>query len=260
MQSTGTNIGVVTSPIDLYLDLMIRTLTDVIYEQDGDVMLDGTAFHRPQREDGRDWPVRAHTMIGIKRLQNIRSCVENILKNDIQGDFIETGVWRGGAAIFMRAVLAAYDRSDRRVWLADSFEGLPPPSPAEFPADENDRHHEVSILSVALESVKSNFQKYNLLDDQVVFLPGWFRDTLPECKIGPISLLRLDGDMYESTHISLEALYPKLSRGGYCIIDDYGAVPGCKIAVEDFRKAHGLSEELITIDWAGVYWQKVTEV
>lgn len=245
-----------TPPIDLYLDLMIRSLTDLIYAQNDTVSLDNVPFRREVREEGHDWPVRAHTMIGVKRLENIRCCAEEVLKANVPGDFMETGVWRGGATIFMRAVLAAYQRADKRVWVADSFAGLPAPDPSSFPADRGDQHHTHPELVSSLTSVKENFARYNLLDDQVVFLPGWFRDTLPGCGVEKLSLLRLDGDMYESTIIALDALYPRLMPGGFLIVDDYGAVPACKRAVHDYRMKHGIAEEIVQIDWAGVYWRK----
>jgi hypothetical protein len=95
-----------------------------------------------------------------------------------------------------------------------------------------------------------------LLDDRVRFLAGWFRDTLPSAPIASISVLRLDGDLYESTMETLIALYPKVSTGGYVIIDDYGALPNCRAAVSDFRDANSIVDPIAAIDWTGVYWQK----
>lgn len=206
--------------------------------------------------EGRVWPSAAHTMIGLKRLDNIQSCVESVLADGVPGDLIETGVWRGGATIFMRAVLKAYGVQDRNVWVADSFEGLPPPDAEKYPQDAGDRHHTARELAISLEQVKSNFERYGLLDGQVRFLKGWFRDTLPTAPIEKLAVARLDGDMYESTMDALVNLYPKLSVGGYLIVDDYGAVPACRQAVHDYREAHGISEELVDIDWTGVYWRR----
>ena len=242
--------------VDLYLELMISSLTDLLYDNANTVSLDNVAFQRAIREDGRDWPARAHTMIGVKRLRNIRYCAEEVLKADIPGDFMETGVWRGGATIFMRALLAAYGRSDKRVWVADSFAGLPKPDEGTYPPDRGDQHHTQTVLAASLQTVKENFARYGLLDDQVVFLEGWFRDTLPSCAVEKLSLLRLDGDMYESTILALESLYPRLAPGGFLIVDDYGAVPACKQAVHDYRQKADIAEGVIEIDWAGVYWRK----
>jgi O-methyltransferase len=116
--------------------------------------------------------------------------------------------------------------------------------------------HTYRELAVSLDEVRANFEKYGLLDEQVRFLEGWFRETLPSAPIEELALIRLDGDMYESTYVALESLYPKLSLGGYLIVDDYGAVPTCRLAVDDFRRAHGIAEEMTPIDWTGIYWRK----
>jgi O-methyltransferase len=195
-------------------------------------------------------------MIGSRRLKALQEAVEQVLADDIPGDLIETGVWRGGACIMMRGVLAAYGVRDRTVWVADSFAGLPAPDAARYPADAGDAHHTWSALAVSEADVRENFRRYGLLDDQVRFLVGWFRDTLPTAPIERLAVLRLDGDMYGSTSEALNALYPRLSDGGFCIVDDYGAVEGCRRAIEDYRGAHRINDPLIKIDGAGVYWRK----
>lgn len=240
----------------LYLDLMKRCLTNWIYMDAGKLSRRDKPFDPNIRTEGRDWPSNAHTMIGLKRLGNLQFCVEDALANDVPGDLIETGVWRGGATIFMRAILKAHDVTDRRVWVADSFEGLPEPEPEKYPADEGDTHHRLKDLAISLEQVESNFKRYGLLDDQVRFLKGWFDDTLPEAPIEKLAVARLDGDMYGSTMDALVNLYPKLSVGGYLIVDDYSAVPGCRQAVHDYRKAHSIEEEIVRIDAAGAFWRR----
>jgi hypothetical protein len=207
------------------------------------------------REGGSYWPVRAHTMIGLKRLDNLQYCAETVIREGIPGDLIETGVWRGGACIFMRAILKAYGEKGRTVWVADSFEGLPPPDPDTYPADVNDLLHTYSQLAISKEQVERNFRRYGLLDQQVRFLKGWFKDTLPSAPIERLAVLRLDGDMYESTIQALEALYPKLSLGGFVIIDDYFLKP-CAQAVHDFQRGHGIDDEIIDIDGMGSYWRR----
>jgi O-methyltransferase len=209
-----------------------------------------------QRVEGRDWPMEAETMIGLRRLENIQFCVTEVLRNRIPGDLVEAGVWRGGATIFMRGVLMAYGDLERRVWVADSFQGLPKPDAA-YQADAGDKlWTNKSTLGVSIEDVRANFSKYGLLDQQVRFLPGWFRDTLPTAPIERLAVLRLDGDLYESTIIALDALYPKLSVGGYVIVDDYGAMESCRQAVEDFRARQVIRERLERIDWSGVFWRR----
>ncbi len=194
-------------------------------------------------------------MIGSRRLENLQACAEHVLANDVPGDFIETGVWRGGAVILLRGVLEAYDVRDRVVWVADSFAGLPRPNETDYPADRGDQHHTYEELAVSLEQVQENFRRYDLLDDQVRFLKGWFKDTLPDAPIDALALLRIDGDMYESTHDAFSHLYPRLSPGGIVIVDDYHAVAACRRATHDYRNAHGITSPIHEIDGVGVFWE-----
>jgi O-methyltransferase len=213
-------------------------------------------FDRELRTVGGDWPAFAETMIGLRRLDNLQTCIANVLEHKVPGDLIETGVWRGGATIFMRAMLKVREDTSRRVWVADSFRGLPKPDPR-YPADIETDLSMVSQLAVSLDTVKSNFARYGLLDDQVCFIEGWFRDTLPTAPIDRLSILRLDGDLYESTMDALTALYPKLSAGGYVIVDDYGIrALGCRQAVDEFRADRNIDDQIEAIDGHGVFWQK----
>jgi O-methyltransferase len=226
--------------------------------QTGRQIMQPVSFDLEQRLNGRDWPPFAHTMVGMKRLDNLQSCIEDVLRKNVPGDFIETGVWRGGSTILMRAVLKAYDSTDRCVWVADSFEGLPAPDPVKYPPDKDDNHHTFDFLRVSLEEVQGNFERYGLLDDQVRFLKGWFKDTLPGAPIERLAILRMDGDMYESTTDALESLFPKLQPGGYVIVDDY-SLKGCLQAVTDFRLRNGISDRIIDIDGIGAYWQSTLQ-
>ncbi|MGA8261352.1 MAG: TylF/MycF family methyltransferase [Arenicellales bacterium] len=248
-----------------YLDLLKRSLVNWIYHDIerhellrlGEYSLaKRLPFDTALRRTGHDYSVQAHTLVGLERLDNIQYCVETVLSENIPGDLIETGVWRGGCCILMRGLLKAYGVEDRTVWAADSFQGLPKPNEQQYPADKGSRFHELDEIAVPLESVKDIFERYGLLDDQVRFLKGWFRDTLPNAPINELAVLRLDGDMYESTIDVLRNLYYKVSPGGFVIIDDYGAYAACRKAVHDFRDAHGVSEPIREIDWTGVYWRK----
>jgi len=231
----------------LYLDLLKNVLTDMLYMEDDEA--------RETRRVGADWPTSAETMIGVERLTNIQACMKAVLLDNVPGDFIECGVWRGGATIFMRAVLAAYEITDRTVWVADSFQGLPPPDPYTYPADANDKHHTIEELRVSADEVRGNFARYGLLDDQVKFLEGWFADTLPDAPISKLAVLRLDGDMYSSTWEAITELYPKLMPGGFCIVDDF-RLPGCREAIRDYRNRERIGDEVIEVDWTAVYWRK----
>jgi len=257
--------------VNLYIDLLKKCVGNFIYDDDFDLMrgrfvLDpesGKYFsHTPEQAEaslkflGGIWPSRAHTMIGMLRLNNIQYCVEEVLRAGVPGDFIETGVWRGGATIFMRGLLKAYGVTDRLVWVADSFEGLPRGDLIRYPKESHSEFHKYGDLAVSLNEVRRNFERYGLLDDQVRFLKGWFRDTLPTAPIKKLAVMRLDGDLYESTMDALVNLYTKLSPGGFVIVDDYNAVESCNAAVEDFRKERLITTELSMIPGSGAFWRK----
>ncbi|MGG1368249.1 TylF/MycF family methyltransferase [Priestia megaterium] len=245
---------------EMYIELIKKAILFEIWldhEQDlSQMFMNRIKKVEPEKHKrGEIWPKMAHSMIGRLRMDNLQMCMEIILKENIEGDFIETGVWRGGACIFMAAYLKVHGITDRNVWLADSFEGLPAPNVVKYPKDRGDVLHTVDYLRVSLEEVQNNFKKYNLLDENVKFLKGWFKDTLPTAPIKKLSILRLDGDLYESTMDSLMNLYHKVSDGGFIIIDDY-LLPTCKSAVIDFRKKENIQAPLIPIDNTGVYWRK----
>jgi O-methyltransferase len=263
-------------PQKIYIDFFKRILTDTVYDES----IRNIFFKNPnhvsksqmmsvldtsvdeESKTGRIFPPpqRAHTMIGLKRLDNIQSCLEDVMKNNIEGDIIETGVWRGGATIFIRMFLKEYNITDKIVYVADSFEGLPKPDPVKYPKDVNDIHHTFDFLKISSEDVQNNFKSYNLLDDQVKILKGWFKDTTQNPPFKKLSILRLDGDMYSSTWEVLENLYDKLSIGGYLIIDDYGAITNCREAVNYFRTKRNIHEPIEQIDWTGIFWKKTQNV
>jgi Macrocin-O-methyltransferase (TylF) len=242
---------------ELYLNLLKLTLTGII-QGDPPISVSWrpeSVYDERRRWEGRDWPLHAHTMIGMKRLDNLQYCTETVIGQGIPGDFIETGVWRGGACIFMRGVLAAYQELGRRVWVADSFSGFPPLNDLIAVDDRTlASQPEQAHLAVSMEEVISNFRLYGLMDKQVQMLPGWFSETLPG-PIDQLAVLRLDSDLYESTIDSITPLYPLLSPGGFCIVDDWN-VPMCKAAIMDYRSYHGVKEPMEDIDGHSVYWQK----
>ena len=180
----------------------------------------------------------------------------DVVHRGVPGDLIETGVWRGGAVAYMRGVLAALEVDDRTVVAADSFAGLPPPDPETYPADAGINLHMAHELAVDLDTVRENLRRLHLLDDQVEFVRGWFRDTLPGLAKRRWALVRLDGDLYESTMDGLANLYPQLSEGGYIVVDDYGEFDACRAAVDEFREAESIKLPITWIDHSGVYWSK----
>ena len=199
------------------------------------------------------------TMITRNSLSNTENCIRDCITNNIEGDFVETGVWKGGSSILVYNLFKILEE-DRKVWAYDSFKGLPKPDPINYPIDSGDIHHSISHLSVSLKEVKENFEKFSGLDENVIFVEGWFRDTIPQNKINKICVLRLDGDMYESTMPVLEYLYPKLSVGGYCIIDDYNH-KGARLAVLQYRRKYNITDEILLADndsgaYPSSYWKK----
>ncbi len=267
-----------TDPAELYLDLVKALLTRTFFGEElvpaqagtlprkvaltalkrggrrfGIELVNRRPIDLETRAGGRDWPFDAETMIGLRRLDNIQAAVRTVLEEGVPGDWLETGVWRGGASIFARACLEAYGDESRVVWLADSFRGVPRPT---LHQDRDSTLWTTSYLAVDAETVRDNFARYGLLDERVQILPGLFSETLPTAPIEQIAILRLDGDLYESTMDALTALYPKLSPGGYVIIDDYNSFESCNIAVIDFRRAQGISTPLNLIAGAGAFWRK----
>lgn len=268
---------------DRYLSLLKRALANMLYPElemqidhlergaDG---LSGTGLQRFQRdiverrsEDHAGLmagklqgtaPLRfAHTMIGLFRLANIERCAEQVIAEGIEGDFLEAGVCKGGAAIFMRALQVAHGVPERRTWVADSFQGVPS---SEAPVDADYGLHleesRLPWLACAEEAVREHFRRYDLLDANVRFLPGWLADTLPSAPTGPLAILRVDVDLYSSTAQCLDLLYDRVSPGGFVIVDDYGYLTCCRDAVDDFRRRRGIEEPLRWVDGSGVFWRK----
>lgn len=278
--TAGSKRGDAPAPQALYLDLLKHALTHTLYSgsdsvpfpsrgrlrravveqlrRRGFVKIIDRPDHEQQRAQGADWPLFAQTMVGLHRLDNLRWCIERLTADGIPGDLIETGVWRGGAAIFMRGVLKAHGITDRTVWVADSFRGLPPPDSGRYPADAEGNWHVADHLAVSVAEVRENFRRYGLLDDQVNFVEGWFRDTLPVLRDRAWALVRLDGDMYESTMDGLRNLYPGLSPGGFLVVDDY-QIDVCREAVTDFRREQDITEPIERIDWTGAFWRKALQ-
>jgi hypothetical protein len=198
---------------------------------------------------------QGYTMVGRRRMDNVQFCVERALNQGIPGDLVECGVWKGGACIFMRGILKAHGVADRKVWVADSFRGLPPPA-AETDDGLDLSRSKFPQLAISQDRVRSYFELFGLLDDQVRFLPGWFSESLPAAPIERIAVLQLDGDLYSSTMDVFSSLYDRVSPGGFIIVDDYGVLPQCARATDDFRREHAITSPIERVDIAGVFWRK----
>jgi O-methyltransferase len=204
--------------------------------------------------NGRNWPDRGHTMIGLLRLNNLHESLDHIRLNAIPGDFLEAGVWRGGACIFMQVYNKLYDM-DRRIFVCDTFNGMPGVELDRYPQDHG-LEGTFGLCAATEDEVKNNFILYDALDDNIIFVKGLFKDTLHAIPVSRLSLLRADGDLYSSTMDIFTALEPKVSKDGVIIIDDYFAVPQCKQAVDEYLNNTNQTAAIVTIDWGGVYYHK----
>ena len=270
-----------------YLDLLARALVNLIYpehelrvdhlEREGArptaiaqrrLMRDIRYAHAEQftelieaKRDGLPWRGRpspdAHTMIGLRRLENLERCAVRVFADEVPGDFLEAGVCRGGASVFLRALQVAYDEEARVTWVADSFAGLPEPShPVDVAAGLDFSEPRQPWLAASLPAVRETFATYDLLSDGVRFLPGWFAESLPDAAVERLALLRIDADLHSSTSEALTALYDRVSPGGYVVVDDYNSVEACRVAVDGFLAARGIRAEIRPIDRNAVFWRK----
>ena len=204
------------------------------------------------------WGRYSYSGIGHESLNNLRYCCEDVLTRGVKGEFVEAGIWRGGCVIYM-ALLAQYYGHDRMTWGFDSFEGMPPLN-TECPHEVTD-YLALTGLAVSMKEVLQGIQLFRLEGTPIRLVPGWLKDTLdpPPDDLQSISVLRLDNDYYESTKLSLNKLYPLVSRGGWVIVDDYDCVPGATTAVSEYRAEHQVTSPLFRMnrkDGVGVYWQK----
>ncbi len=245
----------------LYLDLLKRSLTNTLFATEPDVDANQARFVHGFVRHYIQGP--AISMLPLVRFENLQHCMVDVIRSRVPGDFIETGVWRGGATIFMRGVLAALEVTDRSVWVADSFEGLPEPDAEKYPAEAKAwqgpvMQEAMQRLAAGIEDVRRNFAAYGLLDERVRFIKGWFKDTLPTAPVERLAILRLDGDYYESTMDALVNLYDKVSPGGYVIVDDYGedSWTYCRRAVDEFRSTRGIDAPLVRVDAPCWYWRR----
>jgi O-methyltransferase len=219
--------------------------------------------------------VLPNTMLSGPRLINAYDAMETIEREGIDGAVVECGVWAGGSIGLMACVSKRHGNRGRVFHLFDSFEGLPQPSTEDVDVvngfreqhpglapddgDKSDALVAIGACAAPLDEVRHLFFDVLAIDSQqVVIHKGWFQETVPpaSASIGPVSLLRLDGDWYESTKTCLEGLYDNVVKGGFVIIDDYGHFVGCRKAVDEFLESRALDVQLVDIDGEGVYLRK----
>lgn len=207
--------------------------------------------------------VMPYSLVGSSGLEATYDAATAVITGNVPGDFVECGVAQGGCSALM-AMVAKADPSGRRMWLFDSFQGIPDPTAEDFGEGKGVTGEHIRPLvrgsclgtKSMVESVL--FSRFQLSREMVCMVEGWFQDTLPLYKdrVGPISVLRLDGDWYESTLCCLHNLYDCVSPGGYIIIDDYGSCFGCKKAVHEFLDGNGIQVRLIPDGRGGVLFCK----
>ena len=244
----------------LYLKTMVVFLSGFVFKDSPLKMPDVIqgSYKDENRRIGNDWPSIGFTMIGTEGLENIQQLLEDVFKQRVQGDFLEAGVWRGGASIFAKAVIEAYGEKHRRIWVCDSFEGLPTATQNK----DTNYWSKIDALKINRETVKKNFNEVFLLDSSIHFPRGYFVYTLPCLRHQfkqngtKLAVLRADGDMYESLMDILFNLYEFVPVGGYVIIDDW-FIPVAKRAVKEFREMFGIDEPINEFRGMSCFW-KVT--
>lgn len=206
------------------------------------------------------------TMSSYQRVSNAYELAKLAEREKLEGSFVECGVWKGGVSAVMAYVAQKFE-SDRKVWLFDSFEGLPEPTKEDgqiakeysFGRDSGNLKTIKQCVSTEEDVRKVFFEVLKLNPGGICIKKGWFQNILPKERqnVGKIAILRLDGDWYESTKVCLENMYDNVIIGGYIIIDDYSHWEGAKKAVHDFFSERKINPQLIKIDYAGVYFKKI---
>jgi hypothetical protein len=247
-------------PRAMYLDLLRRSVMGLTYVDESTLGSGGEYRRVPmnyrERLAGHDLPYRAVAFGGTAKFDNLQVGMETCLSEKIPGDFMEAGCWRGGVTIFMRGFLKAYGDVERSVWCADSFLGEPIPKPATYPDDEWNEFYKESLFVASFDDVRETFAGFGLLDDRVKFVRGWFEDTLPTCRVEKLAVVRIDGDLYGSNWTCMEHLYPKVSPGGFVILDDYFVWPAARKAIDDYRSQHSIDEPIHRIAANSGYWRR----
>lgn len=197
------------------------------------------------------------TMVKNRNLKLLYDLVLDVNKCHLSGDIVECGVWNGGSAAMMgRASLEApLDLEPRRLWLFDSFQGLPPPG--EHDGDFEKQSYFPGWNKGNVKMVQEVLGKIGYPSDKLTIVPGWFDETIVREPIEEIVILHIDADWYQSVRTVLELLYPRVVPGGYVVLDDYGLWPGCERAVLDYFSEHQISEMIVReVGKQGAYFQK----
>jgi O-methyltransferase len=204
--------------------------------------------------------VAPYTMTSPERIHALVTAVEYVIANDIPGDIVECGVWRGGSMMAVAETLVRLGKTNRRLYLFDTFEGMPPPAETdvnfrgEAAADLMSKAERDTawVWAVAqLEDVKERMRSTGYPEDLIEYVEGKVEDTIPREAPEQVAILRLDTDWYQSTKHEMKHLYPRLSPGGVLIVDDYGHWEGAKKAVDEYIVEERVRCLLCRVDYTG---------
>jgi O-methyltransferase len=210
---------------------------------------------RPARKAGTIWTAKPFSMMGYRRLSRLYDLAYGLERNGVVGSFVECGVRNGGSSAVIAS--AVRENRDRRVWLFDSWDGLPEPSTADFSL-RSGRQGEKGMLPSSIDTVRHlMFATLNLDQSRIHLVQGWFEETIPPIAtdLAPIAFLVLDCSWYESYRFCLNELYDRVAKGGIVWLDGYGSWHGCRQAVDEFIAQRQLNATLHPVleDDAGVY-------
>lgn len=200
--------------------------------------------------------IKGYTVLSKERKNALYDCARTVNSKNIVGDFVECGVFNGGSAGILGDIMSESE-IERKLWLFDSFEGLPVPT--EDDIDSHGEKGEKGLFAGSEEKVrKLIFDELGLQSKNVNIIKGWYEKTIPDFadNIDKIAVLHLDCDFYESVNICLENLFDKIQSGGFLVIDDYGRWIGCKKAIDKFFEKRGIKPDLHESDYTGRYYLK----
>jgi O-methyltransferase len=202
-----------------------------------------------------------YSMTGLEPMYALYKAVEYIARNNIKGDFIECGVWRGGSSMLIAKTLQKFESTHRSIYLFDTFEGMSAPTSddisalngtsarALLDATAGDKQSKIWCYA-SLDEVRNNMQSTGYHESKIFYVKGKVEDTMPSYSFSsPFALVRLDTDWYESTKVEMQVLYPQIVQGGILIIDDYGHWQGAKKAVDEYMGENKIPMLLNRIDY-----------
>eukprot|EP01062_Namystynia_karyoxenos_P023213 TRINITY_DN18934_c0_g1_i1.p1 TRINITY_DN18934_c0_g1~~TRINITY_DN18934_c0_g1_i1.p1 ORF type:complete len:437 (+),score=120.60 TRINITY_DN18934_c0_g1_i1:118-1311(+) len=243
---------------ELYLYTLRNSMTGALLGTEG-YTPQRTPFSPAKRLQGAEFVVHGLTMTGQRRMEALHELLHRAYRDrGLEGDFLEAGVWRGGSSIYAKGFMRAYGLR-RQVYVVDSFAGLPK---KQHRLDVNRWSRHTNYLGVPQDQVADNFERHQLLDDDVHFVKGWFVDSLPKLRptLRSLAVVRLDGDMYLSTMDILCNVYDKIAVGGFWVVDDW-SIREARTAVQHFMQAHNCTDLGPTkIDDTCSYFEKRKEV